>query len=192
MPVPLRLQHLNREFNIRFCTGIETVETFKAIYDFLLPRSKIMKYWEGPKKSAQATQIATVSRSAYQRKPEDVISSEAYVEIDNLPINRMGPRRKLCLEQEYLLVLMRLRLGLLVKDLGFRFQISSTRVSQIWITWIKLLSKELRYLIRPGCSNIAIKRAGCSNIARCFQEAISKSKSNHRLYRNICPNTELP
>ena len=182
MPVPLRLQHLNREFNIRCCTGIETVETFKAIYDFLFPRSKIMKYWEGPKKSAQATQIATVSKSAYQRKPEDVISSEAYVEIDNLPINRMGPRRKLSLEQEYLLVLMCLRLGLLVKDLVFRFHISSTRVSQIWITWIKLLSKELRYLIRPGCSNIA----------RCFQEAIFKSKSNHRLYRNICPNTELP
>ena len=42
---------------------------------------------------------------------------------------------------------MRLRLGLLVKDLGFRFQISSTRVSQIWITWIKLLSNELRCLI---------------------------------------------
>ena len=32
MPVPLRLQHLNREFNIHFCTGIETLETFKAIY----------------------------------------------------------------------------------------------------------------------------------------------------------------
>ena len=78
-----------------------------------------MKYWEGPKKSAQATQIATVSRSAYQQKPEDVVSSEAYVEIDNLPINRMGPRRKLSLEQDYLLVLRRLRLGLLVKDLGF-------------------------------------------------------------------------
>ena len=42
---------------------------------------------------------------------------------------------------------MRLRLGLLVKDLGFRFQVSSARVSQIWITWIKLLSKELRHLI---------------------------------------------
>ena len=86
---------------------------------FLLPRSKIMKYWEGPKKRAQAKQIATVSRSAYQQKPEDVISSDAYVERDNVPINRMGPRRKLNLEQEYLLVLMCLRLGLLVEDLGY-------------------------------------------------------------------------
>ena len=42
---------------------------------------------------------------------------------------------------------MRLRLGLLIKDLAFRFQISSKRVSQIWITWIKLMSKELWYLI---------------------------------------------
>ena len=54
---------------------------------------------------------------------------------------------KLTLEQEFLLTFMRLRLGLLVNDLAFRFQISNTRVSQIWITWLKLLSKELRYLI---------------------------------------------
>ena len=42
---------------------------------------------------------------------------------------------------------MRLRLGLLIKGFVFHFQVSSTRVSQIWITWIKLMSKELRYLI---------------------------------------------
>ena len=63
------------------------------------------------------------------------------------PLGKRGPERKLSLEQEYLLVLMRLRLGLLIKDIAFSFQVSSTRVSQIWITWIKLLSKELSYLI---------------------------------------------
>ena len=53
------------------------------------------------------------------------------------------------LEQEHLLVLvlMRLRLGLLIKDFAFHFQVSSSRFSQIWITWINLMSKELRYLI---------------------------------------------
>ena len=42
---------------------------------------------------------------------------------------------------------MRLHLGLLIKDLAFIFQISTTRVSQIWITWVKLLSKEPWHLI---------------------------------------------
>ena len=45
------------------------------------------------------------------------------------------------------MTMMRLRLGLLVDDLAFRFKTSNTRVSQIWITGIKLLSKELQYLI---------------------------------------------
>ena len=63
------------------------------------------------------------------------------------PISRRGPEKKFSLEQEYLLVLMRLRLGLLIKDLAFRYQVSSTHVSQIWITWVKLMLKELRYLI---------------------------------------------
>ena len=42
---------------------------------------------------------------------------------------------------------MRLQLVLLIKDLAFCFQVSSTWVSQIWITSIKLVSKQLRYLI---------------------------------------------
>eukprot|EP00794_Sanderia_malayensis_P017239 gene17236-18960_t len=102
MPVSLKLQHLNREFNIRFCTGFEKVETFQAIFDFLLPRSKLMKYWEGPKKSAR---ITTASTSACQQKTDAIITSLAYAEV------------------------------------------SSATVSQIWTTWVKLLSKALRYLI---------------------------------------------
>ena len=47
------------------------------------------------------------------------------------------------LEKLFLMALMRLRLELLVDDLAFRFKTSNTRVSQIWITWIKLLSEEL-------------------------------------------------
>ena len=54
-----------------------------------------------------------------------------------------GPERKLRLEQEILLTLMKLRLALLTIDLGFRFHVSATTVSSIFITWIKLMSKEL-------------------------------------------------
>eukprot|EP00795_Rhopilema_esculentum_P009833 gene9833-18408_t len=142
LPVPMKFEQLNREFDVRFCTGLEIVETFKAIFDYLHPRSRLMKYWEGPKRAFQKQKS-----DVYQQRVDQILSSSVYAEGDILPINRKGPERKLCLEQEYLLVLMRLRLGLFVKDLAFRFQTSTTRVSQIWITWIKLLSKELRNLI---------------------------------------------
>ena len=110
----------------------------------LIPRVHVFNYWYGPKETSSDE---TNTTSSYQGNVETIISSNAYCEGEVLPINRRGPDRKLTYEQEYLLVLMRLRLGLLVKDLGFRFQVSSARVSQIWITWIKLLSKELRHLI---------------------------------------------
>ena len=38
---------------------------------------------------------------------------------------------------------MKLGLGLLVLDLGFRFHVSATTVSSIFITWVKLMSREL-------------------------------------------------
>ena len=42
---------------------------------------------------------------------------------------------------------MKLKLGLINKDLAFRFMVSSTTVSSVFITWIKLMSKELSVLI---------------------------------------------
>lgn len=57
------------------------------------------------------------------------------------------PGRKLRLEHEFLLTLMNLRLALLTIDLGFRFHVSATTGSSIFITWIKLISKELSVLI---------------------------------------------
>ena len=42
---------------------------------------------------------------------------------------------------------MKLRLALLTTDLGFRFHVSAITVSSIFITWIKLMSKELSVLI---------------------------------------------
>ena len=48
---------------------------------------------------------------------------------------------------EFLLALMRLRLGLLNEDVADRFDISPTESSIIFTTWIKLLSKFLKHLV---------------------------------------------
>ena len=60
---------------------------------------------------------------------------------------KSGRPRKLSLGQELLLTLMKLCLALLTEDLAFRFQVSSTTASSIFITWIKLMSRELAVLI---------------------------------------------
>ena len=57
---------------------------------------------------------------------------------------KSGSPRKLSLEQEILLTLMRLGLALLTEDLAFRFDVSSATASSIFI---KLMSKELSVLI---------------------------------------------
>ena len=46
-----------------------------------------------------------------------------------MPLLKSGPARELTLEQEFLLFLMRLKLGLLVEDLAFRFCVSAEKVS---------------------------------------------------------------
>ena len=55
--------------------------------------------------------------------------------------------RELSLEQEFLLTMMRLRAGLMIDDLAFRFNISNMLASSVFTTWLKFMSKELRWLI---------------------------------------------
>ena len=52
---------------------------------------------------------------------------------------------------------MKLRLAPLLEDLAFRFQISSGSASSIFITWVKLCSKELIVLIINYFGQVAIK-----------------------------------
>ena len=53
----------------------------------------------------------------------------------------MNTPKKLSQPDEFLLTLMRLRLGLLNEDLAQRFGVSPRLGSYILTTWIKLLSK---------------------------------------------------
>ena len=105
---------------------------FKCIFDHLLPKAKKMQYWRGTKQTDQETPSrydAAISANF----------THAYA--------RPGPSRKLRLEQELLLVMMRLRVGLMVHDLAFRFKILTSTVSSIFSTWIRLMRLELAHLI---------------------------------------------
>ena len=100
-----------------------------------------MNYWYGFKKYTSVHKSITNAERVQQ-----LLESTGY-DTASIPINKAGRKRKLTLEQEFLLVLMKLRLSLLTEDLAFRFQVSPYLLSRIFTTWIKLMGKELAVLI---------------------------------------------
>ena len=50
--------------------------------------------------------------------------------------------------QEFLLVLMRMKLNLQFQDLGFRFGVSHSTATTVFYRWITLLSERLEFLIK--------------------------------------------
>ena len=67
---------------------------------------------------------------------------------------------------------MKLRLALLTVDLGFRFHGSATTVSSIFVTWAKLMSKQLSVLI-VWPSRQQVKKT----LPSCFKKLYPKLKS---------------
>lgn len=131
---------------MRIYTGFQSTEAFKAIFDYLQPKAAKMNYWKGDK------QTSTEKTSRY---------NDTSAEWSPF-INKPGPPRKLKLEQELLLVMMRLRLALCIGDLAFRFKISESLVSSIFCTWIKLMSVELSWIITwPSRNQIRKTQPSC-------------------------------
>ena len=87
-------------------TGFKSYKLFKACFDFLGPAAYNLNYWD-------PSTIADASDSEKRTK---------------------GCNRKLSPEVEFLMVMVRLRAGLFERDLAYRFGVSQSTVSRIWIT----------------------------------------------------------
>ena len=76
-------------------------------------------------------------------KGENLVEESQPFQVDENK-KKPGPSRKLTYLDGFLLVLMRLKAGLFVQDLANRFCVSTSLVSRVCITWIKLLYFELK------------------------------------------------
>ena len=105
---------IKTDAKMNFYTGISTIFVFETIFSILTPYLPTLRYWRGKETSTKVKK-----RFIQQRK------------------------RMMSQKDEFLLVLMRLRLGLLNEDVADRFCVSAGVASNIFTTWIKMLSSVL-------------------------------------------------
>ena len=117
----MTFEHLTREQDVRFYTGFRSPRIFKTVFEYLYSKASTRP---------TGMEQRNIADSFYATRLDSILSS---TDIDRLLLRfseyRRGPTRKLTLEQELLLVLMKLRLDLMQADLAFRFKISKGKVS---------------------------------------------------------------
>ena len=113
----LRIEHvLASNTTFKFYTGFQNYQTFKAFFDYLQPACHFLNY------------AGSNSNTEYSIETQQ----------------KVGRTRSMSPEQKLFMILVRLRCGLTGPDLAFRFSISETQVSHIWVTWLEFLYHRLR------------------------------------------------
>ncbi len=120
-------------------TGMPSYGHFHAVFDHLMDRSNgKLKYWRGSSGTSKHQHFS----EAFDIKP--------------------GPLRKLSMEEEFFLCLVKLKLGSTNYDLAQRFDISETLVSIITSTWFNFMEHEFKLLFEMNDSE--------DNVAECFKD----------------------
>ena len=119
----LKCGDLKTDKEVNLLTGIPTRAAFDALFDMVKKNVKKLRYWTGPVKS-------TRKGRNFKKSPK-----------------KFGPKRELTEKDEFLLTMMKLRLGSTNADLAQRFAVSATTVTNVFTTWVKLLASELGCLI---------------------------------------------
>lgn len=122
MDQPFGFENLRTDEQIRFFTGIPSVQAFEAILSVIKPYPSKVHYRNGP------------SLLSHPLK-------------NKLSRQKRGRKRSLSAKNELLLTLMKIRLGLLNEDLAQRFGISKQNNSNNFTTWVKILGKIISDLV---------------------------------------------
>lgn len=102
--------------SVKLYTGLPNLACFNLTLGLIQPYTKNIKYWDKKKNG----------KSYYQ---------------NDVSKKKPGRQRHLSEKEEYLLVLCRLRLGVLNRQLGDMFGVSEASVCKIVTTWVCFLAK---------------------------------------------------
>ena len=118
-------------------TGFKSYERFRMVLEFFLPdfnRSYVVS-WD----SKGAKQVSIDPNSLFDSDTEIGESSSESSDEEDPVTNDRQYYSNLSVEDDFLLVLMKLRLGLSTIDLAVRFNVSEATVSKLFTTWINYL-----------------------------------------------------
>ncbi|XP_057293202.1 uncharacterized protein LOC130621831 [Hydractinia symbiolongicarpus] len=130
-----RFKHNTAHF--KFYTGFESYEMFKLVLEYLQPAADSLIYW-GSNTNIENTKT-------YNGKRERSRATTA--------------------ETEFFMILIRLRCGFPIEDMAIRFNMSTSNVSRIFITWIDFLHTQLRVL-----PIWASKKTVAETMPKCFKD----------------------
>lgn len=120
-------------------TGFSSYEKFRRVLEFVLPggHRKHITYWNTKASKERKIDTSLLFDSDQESQSDDDGSSE--------PEADPGSSRDhvLSVEDEFLLVMMKLRLGLTNLDLAMRFNVAEATISNTFITWLNLLFIQL-------------------------------------------------
>lgn len=117
---------------ITFYTGFPSYETLIGFYEYFKEKLAKLQYWN---------KCNAPDSYAYQEEGR----------------RKPGPKRKLSPLTEFFMVLVRLKVGLFVKDIASRFGISPGQFSRIFCTWVNFLKLELQ-LVFPFPSQYLVRK----------------------------------
>ena len=132
----------HNEAHFKFYTGFETYDIFKVVLDYLQPAASKLVYW------GSNTNIEMTSDK-----------------------NKSGRSRTLTTEEEFFLTLVRLRCGFPIEDMAVRFNMSTSHISRILITWIDFLHSQFRML-----PIWASKQTVINTIPDCFKNEYPRTR----------------
>ena len=140
-------------------TGFNTYMKFQGVLRFVLPEGerKNIVYW-----NTKASKNKRIDTSLLFDSDEESAQSDGG---DSDSVSRTERNLILAIEDEFLLVLIKLRLGRTNIDLAIRLRVSEATVSDIFITWLKFL------YIRLGALKVwPHRRVVLDNMPKKFKE----------------------
>ena len=128
----------HNQAQFKFYNGFESYELFRVVLDYLEPAASSLLYW-----GANMNINSTTSENVAKR----------------------GRARRMNGEEEFFMVLVRLRHAFPLEDMAVRFNMSSSHLTHIMITWFDFLYCQFRTL-----PIWASKESVQKTMPKCFRE----------------------